>query len=42
MAPMLDKEMAKIDWNKSAEEIHNLIRGLNPIMGAYTYENGKR
>ena len=42
MAPMLDKEMAKIDWNKSAEEIHNLIRGLNPIMGAYTYENGKK
>lgn len=42
MAPMIDKEMAKIDWNKSAEEIHNLIRGLNPIMGAYTYENGKK
>ena len=42
LAPMLDKEMAKIDWNKSAEEIHNLIRGLNPIMGAYTYENGKK
>ncbi|MGL5820322.1 MAG: methionyl-tRNA formyltransferase [Sarcina sp.] len=29
-ASMLNKEMAKIDWNRSAEEIHNHIRGLNP------------
>ena len=43
MAPMLDKEMAKIDWEeKSAKEIHNLVRGLNPIMGAYTYCNDKK
>ena len=43
MAPMLDKEMAKIDWeNKTAEEIKNLVRGLNPIMGAYTYLNGRK
>ena len=43
MAPMLNKEMAKIDWeNKTAEEIKNLVRGLNPIMGAYTYLNGKK
>lgn len=43
MAPMLDKEMSKIDWeNKTAEEIKNLVRGLNPIMGAYTYLNGKK
>ena len=42
MAPMLDKEMSKIDWeNKTAEEIKNLVRGLNPIMGAYTLLNGK-
>lgn len=41
-APMLDKEMAKIDWNKSAIEIKNLVRGLNPIMGAYTYLNEKK
>ena len=38
IAPMLDKEMAKIDWeNKTANEIKNLVRGLNPIMGAYTF-----
>lgn len=43
MAPMLNKEMAKINWeNQTAEEIKNLVRGLNPIMGAYTYLNGKK
>jgi len=42
IAPMLDKEMAKIDWNKSAIEIKNLVRGLNPIMGAYSYLNDKK
>lgn len=42
-APMLDKEMAKIDWqNKTAQEIKNLVRGLNPIMGAYSYLNNKK
>ena len=43
MAPMLSKEMAEINWNeKSALEIKNLVRGLNPIMGAYTYINDKK
>lgn len=43
MAPMLDKEMSKIDWNnKTAIEIKNLVRGLNPIMGTYSYLNGKK
>lgn len=43
MAPMLEKEMAKIDWKcKNAEEIKNLVRGLNPIMGAYSSLNGKK
>ena len=43
MAPMLNKEMSKIDWeNKSAEQIKNLVRGLNPIMGAYSYINEKK
>ena len=43
MAPMLSKEMAKIDWkNKTANDIKNLVRGLNPIMGAYTYVNDKK
>lgn len=43
LAPMLNKEMALIDWNDlDAYKIHNLIRGLNPIMGAYSYINGKK
>ena len=42
LAPMLDKSMAKIDWNKSAFEIKNLVRGLNPIMGAYSFLNDKK
>lgn len=43
VAPMLSKEMAKIDWeNQTAQEIKNLVRGLNPIMGAYTYLKGKK
>ena len=43
LAPMLNKEMAKIDWeNKTAEEIKNLVRGLNPIMGAYSELEGKK
>jgi len=43
MAPMLNKEMAEINWEeKSGLEIKNLVRGLNPIMGAYTYINDKK
>ena len=43
VAPMLSKDMAKIDWkNKSAQEIKNLVRGLNPIMGAYAFLNGSK
>ncbi len=36
LAPKLSKELGHIDWNKSAREIHNLIRGLVPWPGAYT------
>ena len=43
LAPMLDKSIAKIDWkNKKAIEIKNLVRGLNPIMGAYSFLNDKK
>lgn len=43
LAPMLNKEMAKIDWeNQTTEQIKNLIRGLNPIMGAYSTVEGKK
>ena len=39
-AKMLNKEIAKIDWNNKAIDIHNLIRGLNPWPVAHTsYED---
>ena len=41
-APMLEKEMGNIDWEKSKDKIHNLVRGLDPIMGAYTFYNGEK
>jgi len=35
--------MSKVDWNnKSANEIKNLVRGLDPIMGTYSYLDGKK
>ncbi|MBE6063195.1 MAG: methionyl-tRNA formyltransferase [Clostridium butyricum] len=41
-AKMLNKEIANICWNKNAEEIHNLIRGLNPWPIAYTSYKDQR
>ena len=38
---MLNKEMGKIDFTKSAEEIERLMRGLNPWPCAYTTIDGK-
>ena len=35
-APMLTKELARIDWTKPASEVHNLIRGMNPWPIAHT------
>ena len=40
-APKLKKEDCLINWEKSAQEIANLIRGLDPQPGAYTYLEGK-
>ena len=41
-APMLDKEMALLDFTKPAAEVHNLIRGLSSWPCAYTFYQGKR
>lgn len=41
MAPMLKKEMGEIDFNKTAKEIHNLVRGLSPWPVAFTFVDGK-
>lgn len=38
---MIKKQLGEIDWNKPAEELERLIRGLNPWPSAYTSLNGK-
>lgn len=38
-APMMNKSLGNIDWSKSATEIHNLVRGVNPWPSAYTTYN---
>jgi methionyl-tRNA formyltransferase len=40
-AKMLDKSLSKIDWNLSAQEVHNKIRGLDPWPVALTSFDGK-
>ena len=40
-ADKLQKEECKIDWNKSALEIHNLVRGVYKCPGAFFEYNGK-
>lgn len=41
-APRLKKEDGRVDWTRSAEEIHNLIRGTIPWPGAFTLAGGRR
>lgn len=40
-APKIFTETARIDWNRSVYEVHNLIRGLSPYPGAFTYLQDK-
>lgn len=40
-APILKKEMGRLDWTKTADAIERLIRGLSPWPGAYTHRNGE-
>ena len=41
-APMLDKTMSPIDFTKTAQQVHNQVRGLNPWPVATTEIQGKR
>ena len=41
-ARMLTRQMGRIDWSRSAEEIERLVRGLNPWPSAYTYLHGRQ
>jgi methionyl-tRNA formyltransferase len=40
-APMLKKEDGRLDWSRSANELHNQVRGLDPWPGAYTLLAGE-
>ena len=41
-APKLSKEDGRLDWKLPASDIYNLIRGLNPWPGAYSYLAGEK
>lgn len=41
-APKIFTETCAISWNKTGQEIHNLIRGLSPFPGAFSQLDGKR
>ncbi|GAB4398195.1 MAG: methionyl-tRNA formyltransferase [Microscillaceae bacterium] len=40
-APKLSREIAQIDWQKPALQIHHLVRGLSPVPAAWTTWQGK-
>jgi methionyl-tRNA formyltransferase len=40
-APKINKENGLIDWNKTASQVNNLIRGLSPYPGAYFFYRDK-
>ncbi|GIM31952.1 methionyl-tRNA formyltransferase [Paraclostridium bifermentans] len=40
-SPIMNKSLGNIDWNKSAIDIHNLVRGINPWPSAYTTYEGQ-
>ena len=40
-APMLDKSMCPIDWSKTAQQVHNQVRGLHPWPVATAQIQGK-
>ncbi|MDI6871542.1 MAG: methionyl-tRNA formyltransferase [Bacillota bacterium] len=42
LAPRLRPEEGEIDWTRPALELHNLVRGLAPSPGAYTFWRGRR
>lgn len=41
-APKIFRETCRIDWSKSAREIHNHVRGLSPYPGAWTMYKQKQ
>ncbi len=42
LADKIDKDETRIDWSKTARQVHDLVRALNPSPGAYTTYSGQR
>lgn len=42
LAPLLSKDDGAMDWSRPARELHNLVRGLSPWPGAFTWLSGTR
>ena len=41
-APVLTRADGEVDWTRPAAEVHDLVRGMTPWPGAYTFLRGKR
>ena len=41
-APRIYSETCKIDWRRPVQEVYNLIRGLSPLPGAFTFFHKKK
>jgi methionyl-tRNA formyltransferase len=42
LAPILTKEQGRVDFRRSATEVHDLVRGLHPWPAAYAFLDGQR
>ncbi|MBM3440935.1 MAG: methionyl-tRNA formyltransferase, partial [Bacteroidetes bacterium] len=40
-APKIFTETCRIDFHQSIDKVHNLVRGLSPVPGAFTLLEGK-
>ena len=40
--PLCNDKVARVDWEKPAEQVHNLIRGCDPQPGAYAFFQAKK
>jgi methionyl-tRNA formyltransferase len=40
-APKIHTNTCKIDWNKTAQQVYNLVRGLSPYPGCFSFLEGK-
>jgi len=40
-APLLTRDIERINWQEPAQNVHNLVRGLNPWPGAYSGHKGR-